>query len=187
MLHHLAHLGVSPWEKAARTVAVYGAILLLLHLAGKRALAQLNSFDLVVLLLLSNVVQNAIIGNDNSLLGGLLGAVILIAVNSILVRGAFMSPRFGKALQGGATILFEEGHLNTRALRREAITPEELVAGLRRQGFELDDVERVTLEPEGTFNATPKPKASLDDVMRKLSAIESALNYRRGDEGAERS
>jgi uncharacterized membrane protein YcaP (DUF421 family) len=175
VLHHLAHLGVSPGEKIVRTVAVYGAILLLLHLAGKRALAQLNSFDLVVLLLLSNVVQNAVIGNDDSLLGGLLGAVVLIAVNVVLVRGAFMSPRFGKALQGGATVVFKNGQIDAKALRKEAITREELVAALRRQGMELDDVEKVALEPEGTFNATPKPKASLDDVMRKLNAIEAAL------------
>jgi len=178
------HIGISPAEKAIRTIVVYGAILLLLHLAGKRALAQLNSFDLVVLLLLSNVVQNAIIGNDNSLVGGLLGAVILISVNFFLVRTAFMSPRFGKALQGGATVLYDSGRIDTQALRREAITSEELVAGLRRQGLELDDVERVTLEPEGTFNATPKPKPSLDDLMRKLNAIEAALKYG-GEAGGE--
>ena len=103
MIHHLVHLGISPGEKAFRTVAVYLALLVLLHLSGKRSLAQLNSFDLVVLLLLSNVVQNAIIGNDNSLTGGLMGAVILLGVNVVLVRAAFMSPRFGKALQGGPT------------------------------------------------------------------------------------
>jgi uncharacterized membrane protein YcaP (DUF421 family) len=180
VLHNLVHLGVSPWEKAIRTAAVYGALLVLLHLAGKRTLATLNSFDLVVLLLLSNVVQNAIIGNDVSLLGGLLGALILIALNWALVRFAFMSPRFGKALQGGPTVLYENGKLDERALRWEAITREELVAALRRQGLELDDVERVTLEPEGTFNATPRPKASLDDVMRKLTAIEAALKSSHG-------
>ncbi|HET8529469.1 MAG TPA: YetF domain-containing protein [Gaiellaceae bacterium] len=176
MVHDLVHLGISPGEKAVRTAAVYAALLLLLHLAGKRQLAQLNSFDLVVLLLLSNVVQNAVIGNDNSLLGGLLGAVILIALNYVLVRAAFMSPRFGKALQGGSTTLFDAGELDRRAMRREAITQEELVAALRRQGLELDDVERVDLEPEGTFDATPKPKPSLDDVMRKLEAIEARLS-----------
>ena len=111
-------MGISPGEKALRTVAVYGALLVLLHLAGKRQLAQLNSFDLVVLLLLSNVVQNAVIGNDNSLAGGLLGAVILLAVNVVVVRGAFMSPRFGKAIQGGATTLYADGRLDERALRR---------------------------------------------------------------------
>jgi uncharacterized membrane protein YcaP (DUF421 family) len=176
VVHHLVHLGISPAEKAIRTAAVYLVLVLLLHLSGKRQLAQLNSFDLVVLLLLSNVVQNAIIGNDDSLLGGLLGAVILLAVNFALVRFAFMSPRFGKAIQGGPTTVFDNGELDEQALRREAITREELVAALRRQGLELDDVERVVLEPEGTFNATPKPKPTLADVMRKLTAIEERLS-----------
>src|SRR3954463_10230824 len=170
------HMGISAGEKGMRTVLVYGAILLLLHLSGKRELAQINSFDLVVLLLLSNVVQNAIIGNDNSLLGGLLGAVILLAVNFVLVRAAFMSPRFGKAVQGGPTTLFENGHLDGHTLRREAITREELVASLRRQGLELDDVEKVVLEPEGVFNATPKVQPKLADVMKKLEAIEARLS-----------
>jgi uncharacterized membrane protein YcaP (DUF421 family) len=176
MWHDLVHLGVSPWEKVLRTVGVYAALLLLLHLAGKRQLAQLNSFDLVVLLLLSNVVQNAIIGNDDSLVGGLLGAVILIGVNVVLVRVAFMSPRFGKALQGGSTILYDGGHEESGALRREAITHEELVAALRRQGLELADVERVALEPEGTFNATPRPKPTLADVVARLDRIEAKLS-----------
>ena len=153
MVHDLVHLGISPGEKAVRTAAVYAA-----------------------LLLLSNVVQNAVIGNDNSLLGGLLGAVILLALNYVLVRFAFMSPRFGKALQGGSTVLYADGELDARALRREVITQEELVAALRRQGLELDDVEVVELEPEGTFDATPRPKPSLDDVMRKLESIEARLN-----------
>ena len=175
MSHDLWHLGISAGEKAIRTIFVYGTLLLLLHLAGKRQLAQLNSFDLVVLLLLSNVVQNAIIGNDESLSGGLLGATVLVAANYVLVRAAFMSPRFGKALQGGSTTLYEDGRFDERALRREAITKEELVAGLRRQGMELDDVERVALEPEGTFNATPKPKPSIEDVLAALRRIEEKL------------
>lgn len=178
MWHDLVHMGISPAEKAVRTVAVYGALLVLLHLAGKRQLAQLNSFDLVVLLLLSNVVQNAVIGNDNSLSGGLLGAAILLAVNYALVRAAFMSPRFGKTLQGGSTTLYEDGRLDRRALRREAITAEELVAGLRRQGLELRDVERVDLEPEGTFDAALKEKPGIEDVLRRLDEIERRLPAR---------
>lgn len=179
MLHHLVHLGISPpWEKAVRTAAVYGAILGLLHLSGKRQLAQLNSFDLVVLLLLSNVVQNSIIGPDDSLLGGLLDAAILLAINYIIVRAAFMSPRFGKALQGGSATVAVDGKIDERKLRRLSITREELVAGLRRQGLELEDTEMVTLEPEGTFNATPKPRPSLTDVMRKLHEIDAKLASR---------
>jgi uncharacterized membrane protein YcaP (DUF421 family) len=176
VIHHLVHLGVSPWEKAVRTAAVYLALLVLLHLSGKRQLAQLNSFDLVVLLLLSNVVQNAIIGDDNSLLGGLLGAVILLAANKLLVRFAFMSPRFGKAIQGGSTTVAEAGEADEAALRRLAVTKEELVAGLRRQGLELSDTILVTLEPEGTFDATPRPKPTIDDVMAKLDSIEARLS-----------
>jgi uncharacterized membrane protein YcaP (DUF421 family) len=175
VVHDLVHLGISPAEKAVRTAAVYLVLLVLLHLSGKRQLAQLNSFDLVVLLLLSNVVQNAIIGNDDSLLGGLLGAVILLVVNVLLVRFAFMSPRFGKAVQGGDAVVFEHGDLDEKALRRMVITREELVAALRRQGLELDDVERIVLEPEGTFNATPRPQPKLADVMKKLDAIEARL------------
>ena len=175
MWHDLVHMGISPAEKAIRTAAVYGALLVLLHLAGKRQLAQLNSFDLVVLLLLSNVVQNAVIGNDNSLSGGLLGAAILLAVNVVVVRTAFMSPRFGKALQGRSTTLYADGKVDRRALRREAITREELVAGLRRQGLELHEVERVVLEPEGVLNATPKQRPGIEDVLAKLDELERRL------------
>jgi uncharacterized membrane protein YcaP (DUF421 family) len=175
MWHDVWHMGISAGDKTFRTVAVYAGILVLLHLAGKRQLAQLNSFDLVVLLLLSNVVQNAIIGNDVSVTGGLLGATVLLAVDFALVRGAFMSPRFGKLLQGRATTLYWYGHFQERALRREAITKEQLVEGLRRQGFELEDVEKVDLEPEGTLNATPKPKPKLEDVMAALQRIEQKL------------
>ncbi|MCW2976284.1 MAG: putative rane protein [Actinomycetia bacterium] len=178
MIHHLVHLGISPWEKAVRTALVYAAILALLRLAGKRQLAQLNSFDLVVLLLLSNVVQNAIIGPDDSLLGGLLGAVILIALNQVIVRSAFLSPLLDRVLQGDATTVVKSGRIDERALRQLTLTREELIAGLRRQGLELEDTEKVTLEPEGTFNATPKPKPSLDDVMRKLNEIEAKLATR---------
>jgi uncharacterized membrane protein YcaP (DUF421 family) len=173
--HDLVSMGISPAEKAVRTVAVYLALLVLLHAAGKRQLAQLNAFDLVVLLLLSNIVQNAVIGNDNSLVGGLLGATILIALNFLVVRGAFHSPRFGKLLQGGSTTLYERGRINRWALRREAITEEELIAAVRRQGFELADVERVDLEPEGTLDVLPKPRPDIHDVLRKLDEIERRL------------
>jgi uncharacterized membrane protein YcaP (DUF421 family) len=175
VLHHLVHLGIPPWEKAVRTAVVYAAILGLLHLAGKRALAQLNSFDLVVLLLLSNVVQNAIIGPDDSLVGGLLGAAILIGLNYVVVRAAFDHPRIGWLLQGSATTVSVDGKADEEKLRHLTLTHGELVAGLRRQGFELEDTEKVTLEPEGIFNATPKPRPSLSDVMNKLNEIEAKL------------
>ena len=90
----LADNGVPVAEKVLRTIAVYFAIVFLLRLFGKRELAQLNSFDLVVLLLLSNVVQNALIGPDNTLVGGLVGAVTLLALNAVVVRYAKRNDRF---------------------------------------------------------------------------------------------
>jgi uncharacterized membrane protein YcaP (DUF421 family) len=89
-----------------------------------------------------------------------------------------MSPRFGKALQGGSTTVVEDGNIDAKKLRRLALTKEELVAALRRQGLELEDTKTVTLEPEGTFNVTPKVKPTLADVMRKLGEIEATLATR---------
>jgi uncharacterized membrane protein YcaP (DUF421 family) len=173
--HDLLHLGLPWWDKAIRTLAVYLVLIALLRVAGKRQLAQLNAFDLVVLLLLSNVVQNAIIGNETSLLGGLLGAVILIGANYGLVALSFRRPRVNRLLQGTSTTLYEDGHVREQNLRHELMTREELVAALRRQGMELEDVEQVALTPEGTFDASPKPKAGIDDVLAALQRIESKL------------
>jgi uncharacterized membrane protein YcaP (DUF421 family) len=173
--HAIWHLGVSGGEKAIRPILIYVFLIVILRLIGKRELGQSNTLDLVVLLLVANAVQNAIIGNDVSVTGGVLGAGILIAANFVLVRAAFMSPRFGKALQGGSTTLYADGRFDEHALRREAITKEELVAALRRQGLELDDVEHVELEPEGTFNATPKPRPRIEDVLTVLERIERKL------------
>jgi uncharacterized membrane protein YcaP (DUF421 family) len=174
--HHLAHLTVSPWEKVLRTVAVYLGLLLLLRVGGKRQLAQMNTFDLIVLLLLSNVVQNAIIGDDNSLAGGLLGAVVLVGLNYLLVRATFLHSLVSRVLQGSPTPLVTEGQLDERALHREMITQAELEAALRRQGMSgLDDVDEVVLEPEGSLSATQKPQPSLQDVLDALERIEARL------------
>src|SRR5689334_5231607 len=105
-------MGVPVLEKGIRTVAVYAGLLLLLRLAGKRDLAQLNSFDFVVLLLLSNVVQNAVIGEDNSLAGGLLGACVLIAVNALLVRLTRRSDVATRILEGESTTLVRDGAID---------------------------------------------------------------------------
>jgi len=175
MAHDLLHLGLPWWDKTIRTLAVYLVLIALLRVAGKRQVAQLNAFDLVVLLLLSNVVQNAIIGNETSLTGGLLGAVILIGANYALVRLSFRRPRVNRLLQGTSTTLYEDGHIRDQNLRHELMTPEELIAALRRQGMELEDVEQVALTPEGTFDASPKPKAGIDDVLAALQRIESKL------------
>ena len=177
MLHSLTDLGdVTYWEKVVRTVCVYGGLLILLRLAGKRTLAQLTAFDLVVLLLLSNVVQNAVIGNDTSLTGGLFGAAVLIFGNYLLVRATYLHDRVSRLLQGREATLVEDGVLNQRELQRELITLAELEAGLRRQGIGgIDDVATVKIEPEGVFTAVPRPQPTIQDVLDRLDALEHKL------------
>jgi uncharacterized membrane protein YcaP (DUF421 family) len=175
MTHDLIHLGLPWWDKAVRTLVVYLALIVLLRIAGKRQLAQLTSFDLVVFLLLSNVVQNAIIGNETSLPGGLLGALILITGNYALVRVAARRPWLRRVLQGRPTRLYEHGHVRERNLRHELMTRHELVTALRHQGLELDEVETVDLEPEGAFNALPRVPTEIDRVLAALERIEQKL------------
>src|SRR5712692_3361994 len=102
-------LSVPVAEKIARPVVVSGFLVVCLRVFGKRELAQLNPFDLVVLLSLSNTVQNAIIGNDNSLTGGLIGALALLAMNYLVVRFLFRHRRLDEILEGEPTLLIEHG------------------------------------------------------------------------------
>ena len=164
-------------DKAIRTVAVYLAIFLLLRLAGKRQLAQLNTFDFVVLLLLSNVVQNAVIGPDDSLVGGLVGAEILVAANFLVVFFAFLDPRLEADLRGRPVTLIAGGRQQPRAMRRELISGRELQYALRRLGYRsLEGVDEVVLEPEGTLSVRATPQPSLAEVMAALERIERRLD-----------
>ncbi|MGB0082721.1 MAG: YetF domain-containing protein [Terracidiphilus sp.] len=146
------HMPLPILEKLARPAIVYVALVVLLRIFGKRELAQLNPFDLVVLLSLSNTVQNAIIGDDNSVTGGLIGAFGLLAVNWLVVRALFRSPRITRMMEGRSTVLIRNGQIDVKALQRETLTREELIDVIHRQGFdELHAVRRCELEPNGTF------------------------------------
>ena len=179
MWHDLTHLDISVLDKAIRTVAVYLAMALLLRLAGKRDLAQLNSFDLVVMLLFSNVVQNAVIGPDNSLLGGLIGASILIAVNAGVVRAVGSSKKLETLAQGKASVLATDGVWDKAQLLKEGIREADMEAVLRRQNaYKVDDVASVTLEPGGTFIVTLNPgleSATRDDIDRIEAKLDRLL------------
>ena len=133
---HMFQLPLPILEKLLRPVIVYLVLVLLLRLFGKRELAQLNPFDLVVLLSLSNTVQNAIIGDDNSVTGGVIGAFSLLAINWLVVRVLFRSKRLTRALEGRATVLVRNGQIDQKALARESLTREELLDVIHRQGFE---------------------------------------------------
>jgi uncharacterized membrane protein YcaP (DUF421 family) len=151
-MYEMFILAVPLAEKLLRPVVVYLVLVVLLRVFGKRELAQLNPFDLVVLLSLSNTVQNAIIGNDSSVTGGLVGAFALLAVNYLVVRFLFRHRRLDQMLEGTPTRLIEKGRLQRKALAKELLTTSELLTVVHRQGFSsLDEVETCVLEPGGTF------------------------------------
>ena len=124
---HMFQMPLPILEKLARPVIVYLVLVVLLRIFGKRELAQLNPFDLVVLLSLSNTVQNAIIGDDNSVSGGVIGAVGLLAINWLVVRVLFRSPALTRIFEGRATVLVRNGQIDIKALERESLTREELI------------------------------------------------------------
>jgi uncharacterized membrane protein YcaP (DUF421 family) len=171
--------GVPLLEKTIRTLIVYVAVILGLKLAGKRELSQLNPFDLVVLLLLSNTVQNAIIGNDNSIIGGLFGAAVLLLTNHFLVRYLFKSGKLD-AVEGSPDVLISGGEIRRERLDEELITLAELEAAARRQGIRsIAEIEECRLETGGalTFVAkTPTPEDTQHrEVVERLEAIERRL------------
>jgi uncharacterized membrane protein YcaP (DUF421 family) len=156
--------GISVGDKLLRTVVVYAFLLIGLRLAGKRELTQLNPFDLVVLLLLSNTVQNAIIGNDNSLVGGLIGAGVLLVINAVVVR---MLYKYGKldTIEGRPDVLIRNGRLLRHHLERELITLAELESAARKQGIaSLAHVHECRLETGGAL--TFIQKSPTDDELR---------------------
>ena len=180
---HMFTLPLPVIEKLARPVLVYLVLVVLLRLFGKRELAQLNPFDLVVLLSLSNTVQNAIIGEDNSVTGGIIGAFGLLAINWLVVRVLFGSPHLTRALEGRSTVLLRNGQVDSRALARESMTSAELLDVIHRQGFvHFHELRRVELEPNGSFyiealepSAGEKHHAELvqrlDALTREVAAL----------------
>lgn len=152
MFDSMFHLPLPILEKLARPVIVYLVLVVLLRIFGKRELAQLNPFDLVVLLSLSNTVQNAIIGDDNSVTGGVIGAFGLLAINWLVVRALFRSRRLTRALEGRSTTLIRNGQIDIKSMNQESLTREELLSVVHRQGFEgFHQVRKCELEPNGTF------------------------------------
>lgn len=167
-------------EKILRPVIIYLFLVIGLRLAGKRELAQLNPFDLVVLLTLSNTVQNAIIGDDNSVTGGVIGAATLLLVNYLVVRFLFRHETLDRLVEGEACVLIEDGQIRQGQLAKEVLTLQELEAAAHKQGFDsLQDVQRAVLEPGGTisFNAKkPKPEEMRhQEILNRLEQMTREL------------
>jgi uncharacterized membrane protein YcaP (DUF421 family) len=154
-------------EKILRPVIVYFFLVVVLRLSGKRELVQLNPFDLVVLLTLSNTVQNAIIGDDNSVSGGLLGATSLLATNYLVVRFLYSHRKLDQIVEGRADVLIENGKVREEHVKKELITLPQLEAAARKQGFaSLEEVDQCILEPGGTLSFIGK-KPDAEDVRHK--------------------
>jgi uncharacterized membrane protein YcaP (DUF421 family) len=169
-------LGLPILEKILRPIIVYGFLIVGLRLSGKRELAQLNPFDLVVLLTLSNTVQNAIIGDDNSITGGIIGATSLLAINYLVVRFLYGHRKLDQIVQGSPDLLIENGKVHEYKLKKELITKEELAAAARKQGFEtLREVHQCVLEPGGTLTFIAKKPDTEDvrhqEIMKKFEAL----------------
>lgn len=178
-------LGLPLLEKILRPVIVYIFLVVSLRLSGKRELVQLNPFDLVVLLTLSNTVQNAIIGDDNSVTGGIIGASSLLLINYLVVRFLYDHSKLDQIVEGKADVLIEGGKVRVERLKKELITMPQLETAARKQGFEsLSEVAQCILEPGGTLSFIGIKPASEDvrhqELLGKLERLMEEVVRLRG-------
>jgi len=169
-------------EKILRTVIVYALLAVLLRLTGKRGLASMNTFDFIVIFLLSNVVQNAVIGSDSSLVGGMVGAVTLVAVNTAVNRLIAANAAAARIFDGRATTVIKNGHVIDQALRRLALRRGEVDNAVRLQNAaDVSQVQDGCLEPGGQLVLTLKAseqgatKGDVAELMSYLRRIERLL------------
>lgn len=149
-----------PWfEFVIRGVVVYAFLLVLLRLTGKRQVGQLAPFDLVLLLVLSNAVQNSMNGGDNSLIGGLISAATLVLLNFAVGQATYRSKGLEALVEGRPQVLIHNGKLFEEVLRRAQMTHHELQSALRRAGCTCaEEVHSAILENNGQISITPRPK-----------------------------
>jgi uncharacterized membrane protein YcaP (DUF421 family) len=180
-------LGIPLLEKILRPIVIYAFLVISLRLSGKRELVQLNPFDLVVLLTLSNTVQNAIIGDDNTVLGGIIGATSLLATNYLVVRFLYDHRKLDQMVEGRADVLIEDGKVRTQHLRKELITMPQLQAAAHKQGFaSLSEVEQCVLEPGGTMTFLGRKPAAEDvrhqELLGKMESLAHEIALLRGSQ-----
>ena len=174
-------------EKVIRPILIYATLVFFLRLFGKRELAQLNPFDLVVLLTLSNTVQNAIIGDDTSVSGGVVGALTLLALNYCVSFLKFKNKKIEAWIEGKPVTIVSHGKMDKKALRRELLTKEDLDILAHREGFEnADDIEKCILDPNGSFLVDGKDEVKdgkfkkdvldkIDELSKQIVGLQKAL------------
>lgn len=178
-------------EKILRPVIVYVALIVLLRVVGKRELAQLNPLDLVVILSLSNTVQNAIIGNDTSLVGGLVGAAALLAINAAVAYFKYRSKGIEAAIEGSPVTIIDKGKIDERHMRAELMTESDLDIIAHENGMEdRHEIERLVLDPNGSFLVDGKDEIKdakfkrevlkkIDELTKQLGDLNAALKNAR--------
>jgi uncharacterized membrane protein YcaP (DUF421 family) len=171
------HLGTPAWEIVLRTVAVYFVVLVGLRLFGKRQLGQMSIGDLVMILLIANAVQNAMVGSDTSLAGGLVAAVTLLLLNLVVVRAISRSHLGERVFEGEPTLLVKDGSYLDRNIRREGLAPEEVDMAIREHGLDAVSGVRVAyLEADGTISVIPIDA----QVLRGRRKVKRIRQFRRG-------
>jgi len=173
--------GVSLAEKIVRPILVYLFLIVILRVGGRRELAQMNAFDLVVLLMLANAVQNAIIGDDNSLVGGMVGGATLVLLNLGVNWYLYRHPSLERRVEGEPTLLVKDGRLLHDNLRHELITKEELLSVIHRQGVDrFEACAEVILETSGTISVLERQPSSEElavrEITERLARIERLLS-----------
>ncbi|MBK6614782.1 YetF domain-containing protein [Ottowia sp.] len=155
------HLSVPWWEFVLRGVVVYLFLLLFLRLTGRRQIGQYDPFDLILLLILSNAVQNSMNAGDNSLLGGLISALTLIGCHVLMSQLAWRSPRLARLIDGKPRVLIHAGQLDAGTLRAERLTADDVHAALRAAGcLHTHEVERATIETNGQITVVLRNRDS---------------------------
>ena len=160
----------TPWyEILLRTFIVYMAVLVLLRVAGKRELGQMTPFDLVVILVIANAVQNAMTGGDNSLIGGIIAATTLTVVNIAVGRWGSRVPVFRRLVASEPTLLLRDGKPLSEALDKERIDVEELEMAARQHGIaDLKDVTAAVLEEDGSISIIPREGTKVRRTARRF-------------------
>ena len=156
-MEHLWIPDIPVWEKILRSGVIYFFLLFAFRVTGKRQVGQLTPFDLVVILIISNVVQNAIIGPDNSLTGGLIGAAVVLAANYGFVDVTYRSKRLRRLLEAPPTLLVHNGRVLRANLNAERVSMDDLLAALRHAGVaDIDRVRFAVLEENGGISVVTR-------------------------------
>jgi uncharacterized membrane protein YcaP (DUF421 family) len=158
MFRETFHLGLPVAEKVLRAAVVYTFLLVAFRIFRRRELGQLTAFDLIVMLTISNVLQNAMIGNDNSVTGGIIGASTLLLLNAGVALLVFRSRRLERVVEGREMTLIKDGRVDETSRRRDLLTTQDLVSAAHASGIErIEDVKVAYFEPNGTITVIRKP------------------------------